>query len=245
VDVSANEAHDTGETAAQTAEPQADAASNDEAAREAVRLAVERAKAEMSGGSFGSAAGPEEAEDPREAVRRMVEQTRTELFFGAPSGASERTRNEAESAEVDPRQAVRRAVEASRAELGLGQPEDEAPPHGESSPRPMQMPDAVRTDSGRFAGLEALGAPSLIVIEDPEGRVELVQVYATLDRISKASQAALLNYTPHSVTVGLNSFAQPPSTDELAAAAEAVFGRSCKVANDGTRLSVLVGGKAA
>ncbi len=228
---------------------------DDEATREAVRLAVEKARADMAGRTLGQdnpedvSEAPKDApardeKDPREAVRRMVERTRAELMSGA-ADASEAALPEAEPEDEDPREAVRRAVEASRAELGLNE-RDEEPLGEEPARQPMHIPSAKEVDSNRFAGLNALGGPSLIVIEDPEGRVELVQVYATLDKISKSAQASLLNYTPHSVTVGLNAFSQAPSEGELESAAEAVFGRPCQVVNDGTRLSVVVGaGKAA
>jgi hypothetical protein len=83
--------------------------------------------------------------------------------------------------------------------------------------------------------------PPVIVFDDPEGRVELSQVFATLSRIDRSSHAALLNYTPHTVTIGLSMLAQLPHADELVKAAQAVFGRSCRVKTEGNRTTVEVG----
>ena len=79
------------------------------------------------------------------------------------------------------------------------------------------------------------------MIKDSEGRVELARVYETLSRVNCDENAALLNYTPHSVTVGLNVKAAIPETEVLAEAVKAVFGRACEVDSDGVRLNVQIG----
>jgi hypothetical protein len=83
--------------------------------------------------------------------------------------------------------------------------------------------------------------PPVIVIEDPSGRVELSQVFATLSKVDRTAQAALLNYSPHSVTIGLNMLSQVPDADQLRLAAQSVFGRSCSVKTDGNRTAIEVG----
>jgi hypothetical protein len=87
--------------------------------------------------------------------------------------------------------------------------------------------------------------PPVIVIEDSLGRVELSQVFATLSRVDRSAQAALLNYTPHSVTIGLNMLSAVPDAKELALAAEAVFGRVCTVKSEGSRTAIEIGTSAA
>jgi hypothetical protein len=83
--------------------------------------------------------------------------------------------------------------------------------------------------------------PPVIVIKDPEGRVELARVYETLSLVNCDENAALLNYTPHSVTVGLNLRASVPSKEAMEKAIETVFGRMCRVESDGVRVSVDIG----
>ncbi len=83
--------------------------------------------------------------------------------------------------------------------------------------------------------------PPVIVIEDPLGRVELSQVFATLSKVDRSAQAALLNYSPHSVTIGLGMATPVPDPNLLALAAQAVFGRSCTVRSEGNRTAIEVG----
>jgi hypothetical protein len=100
---------------------------------------------------------------------------------------------------------------------------------------------AVLAEAERWQATHAEIVPPSIVIEDEVGRVELVRVYDTLSRIGCAEQAALLNYSPHSVTVGLHTRLGPVPLDELADAVRASFGRECEVTTDGVRIGVRLG----
>jgi hypothetical protein len=71
--------------------------------------------------------------------------------------------------------------------------------------------------------------------------VELARVYETLSRVHCDENAALLNYTPHSVTVGLNLKAAVPEVEALTEAIRATFGRACEVDSDGVRVNVQIG----
>jgi hypothetical protein len=66
-------------------------------------------------------------------------------------------------------------------------------------------------------------------------------VYETLSEVDCDENAALLNYTPHSVTVGLNSKATVPSMEAMEDAVRLVFGRACEVDSDGVRVNVQIG----
>jgi hypothetical protein len=222
----------------------------EEVRREEVRLAVERARAEM----FGEKQAPpvDDDEAKREEVRRMVESTRGSLSWNTmksdggswgqfqpepggfsigrdqappkPSGES----NEPGDPDEARREEVRRAVEAARAEMT---PEDAGP---------RIVPIVPRPGSPQPRGADFNGPP-VIVIEDPSGRVELSQVFATLSKVDRSAQAALLNYSPHSVTIGLGMTAAVPDPNELVLAAQSVFGRSCTVKLDGNRTAIEVG----
>jgi hypothetical protein len=242
------------EPLATASSPEADAsktaAEAEEARREEVRLAVERARAEMFGEKPARPVDDDEAK--REEVRRMVENTRGSLswntmksdggswgqFQPEPGGFSI-GRDQAPSKPLgesnepsDPdearREEVRRAVEAARAEMA---PEDAGPKIVPIVPRPGSTPPKGADFSG----------PPVIVIEDPSGRVELSQVFATLSKVDRSAQAALLNYSPHSVTIGLGMTSAVPDPNELVLAAQSVFGRSCTVKLDGNRTAIEVG----
>lgn len=104
--------------------------------REAVRRAVEEAKAELSAGSLSnedatsqqpeSQAGSENEEDPREAMRRAVEQAKADLGmpgyarpqFEAPAEMSQTTDQHDDEAA---REAVRQAVEQAKAERAFAE----------------------------------------------------------------------------------------------------------------------------
>jgi hypothetical protein len=267
---------------------------DDASAREQVRLAVERARREMSGDAdagvaelavetetaapvapsepagYDLAAAAEEwmrelgnevevdaahvesngasDADPasrREEVRQAVEQARAELESGAvafdnepPSADDEAVRDE-----------VRRAVEQARAELfsgGLSMFDESAPPESDG----LLGKSDTRFDAFKGADVnlqwpapqepEPNLMPASIVIEDEDGRVELARVYDTLNRVDR-SQAALLNYSPHSVTVGLGLRDRLPDSEVMRAAVLAAFGRTCRVNTDGARMSVKIG----
>jgi hypothetical protein len=135
------------------------------------------------------------------------------------------------------REEVRRAVEMARAELtGATAADDEPAEAGAAvakAPR-FSLSDWMNTEHD-------IEGPPVIVIKDTDGRVELAHVYDTLNRLACGDSAALLNYTPHSVTVGLPIRAVVPAKEDLAAAVESVFGRRCRVESDGVRISVIMG----
>lgn len=202
----------------------------------------------------------------RDEVRRAVELMRSEIESGYYQGPRDQGPLELEGqtqtydddieVNVDPaaveaaREEVRRAVEQARRDLargthstlgdfttpvtdqrGDGHVEFRTPmPTGGHAPLPSQLPDASHFDERKLL------SPS-IVIEDMQGRVELVRVFDTLSRVNCAGQAVLLNYTPHSVTVGLG-VNESPTEEELAEAVRQVFGRPCSVVSEGARLAV-------
>jgi hypothetical protein len=217
----------------------------EEARREEVRLAVERARAEMMGKTEAAPADDDEAR--REEVRRVVENTRGALSWSemkSDGGSWGQFKPEPSGFNIGPDQAppkplpadpeearreeVRRAVEATRADIA---PADGAPRIVPIVPRP----GAPLPKGADFNG------PPIIVIEDPTGRVELSQVFATLSKVDGSAQAALLNYSPHSVTIGLGVLSPVPDPDQLVLAAQSVFGRSCTVKLEGNRTAIEVG----
>ena len=217
----------------------------DDSAREEVRRAVEMMRNELENAHIKNTpeAGPLQlvgqtrsydddieveidvaaAEAAREDVRRAVEEARRELARGtlkSPIG-------DFTSPAVGP------LLESTEDFSGWSQAaaSDYAPePRGGHAHLPSRLPDSSQFDERQLA------SPS-IVIEDPGGRVELVHVYETLSRVNCSGQAVLLNYTPHSVTVGIGA-AETPDEAELAAAVRHVFGRACRVSTDGVRLAV-------
>lgn len=233
--------------------------------REEVRLAVEAARAEMKATGTGDFLGDADEEAKREEVRRAVADARNAMSWGqlkvdsggdwgqfkpesggftiradqhAPPAPTPAARpeptpvaNTTEPAEPEVemtdeearREAVRRTVEAARTEMMK-----------EMEPEPPKIVP-ILSHTGR--GTDFSGPP-VIVFEDAEGRVELSQVFATLSRVDRSSQAALLNYTPHSVTIGLTMLSAPPDIDSLTGAAEAVFGRKCTVKSEGPRTAI-------
>ncbi len=200
---------------------------------------------------------PEEASEPdlddearREEVSRAVAEMRQQLEAGnfedvmrghPASGQSVDPKREDFSAwgriqaepepepEGDSREEVRKTVEAARQELSAG---DEKPVFRLAAPG--SIPDWSHMQ------MEPSGPP-VVVMKDAEGRVELASVYETLNELGCGDGAALLNYTPHSVTVGLPATASFPSKEKVAAAVEKVFGLSSRVESDGVRLTVSIG----
>jgi hypothetical protein len=194
---------------------------------EARRQEVARMVAEMRSGALESDETPDDSDDEakREDVAGIVAQMRSE---------SEPDANHSVDAEDDEevRDEVRRAVEAARAELASGYKDvDEEKQSFETR---FSFPDWQTTH------MEPSGPP-VIVIKDSEGRVELARVYETLSRVHCDENAALLNYTPHSVTIGLNVATAVPQVDALTEAVKSVFGRNCEVDSDGVRVNVEIG----
>jgi hypothetical protein len=243
----------------------APAPDDDEASREEVRHAVEALRDEIGSAAVDeveTAEPPEEDEATRDEVRRAVEAMREEMTVGATS--DDAIAPAPEEAEDPSRDEVRRAVEAMRAEMAdeagdVEEPDAPAEPlrRGPSltemfasheSPVPLPGgPAEAESEEGSAAERwqarhdESTTTPLAIVIEDPQGRVELSRVYDALSRVDCAANAALLNYTPHSVTVGLSPRSTLPQPDALVEAVAGVFGVPCRVSSDGLRLTVQLG----
>jgi len=181
----------------------------------------------------------------RDEVARIVAQMRGELGSSFADAGEEPEEGEPgpEADEDARREEVRRAVEAARAELAKGMlhhdPEPETSGDGEAPDNGSDLSRFAFSD-WPSAQMETSGPP-VIVIKDQDGRVELARVYETLRRIDCGENAALLNYTPHSVTIGLSARVNVPSREEMSEAVEQVFGRRCRVQSDGVRLSVDIG----
>ncbi len=243
------------------------AAIDDEATRrDEVARAVARMRAELG---YGPPVPPESAVDEtapadeagastaevdedaarREEIARAIAQLREEtdgdgepedVALGAASEQSDPSSEVAlpHEAEATPdeeavREEVRRAVEAARAELSGGLSAMMAPPAPATANTRFSLSDwTVEQDRD---------GPPVIVIKDADGRVELAHVYEALNRVSCGDSAALLNYTPHSVTIGLPVRAVIPDDEHLASAFESVFGRPCRIQSDGVRISVSMG----
>jgi hypothetical protein len=206
----------------------------------------------------------DEAYRRQEEVSLMVARMRVELEAGSPDtllddaqdlasddisspagvAAENEARTTADGAPVTGqdddavREEVRRAVEAARLEMqrqaGVGHIptlETQAAPEATSAdPKRISFADWPSVSN------DIIAAP-VIVIKDVEGRVQLAGIYEMLRLAHCSEDAALLNYTPHSVTIGLPMRAPAPSTTMLAAAIKSVFGRSCRVQSDGVRIS--------
>jgi hypothetical protein len=199
---------------------------------EARREEVARMVAEMRNGANSTAEGEDSAEtgddeSKREDVAAMVAEMRGQLDESdeAPDAGDD-------DADAAVRDEVRRAVEAARAEMSSGYKNSEE--SDDDITKRFSFPDWQSTH------VEPSGPP-VIVIKDSEGKVELARVYETLSRVNCDENAALLNYTPHSVTVGLNARATVPEVGDLTEAVRSVFGREAKVDSDGVRVNVQIG----
>jgi hypothetical protein len=211
-----------------------------QAARDEVRRAVEAARAELDASlarentdawydpSFkadtgdADASGPNTAVDERDEVRRAVAAARAEL-----DGVDFSLEDEIE-AEIDwPRESGTAWPQASGPE-----PAPETTPVSEQAPAvTWQMPE-----------LQDLSLnPSVIMLEDVQGHVDLARVYEVLAHLDCTETASLLNYASHNVSIGLSSSNVMPSAEQITEAVKAVFGRGCKVTSDGIRLSVRIG----
>ncbi len=161
-------------------------------------------------------------------VSSIVAQMRAELD-AAREGSSVAAAEPAD--DVDVREEVRRAVEAARAELSGAD--------GHKPPFPLAAPTGPLLDWSNTS--VDISGPPVFVIKDSEGRVELASVFETLNEVHCGESAALLNYTPHSVTVGLPARSSVPSVDEITRVVLKVFGRRCRVESDGVRITVTIG----
>jgi hypothetical protein len=128
------------------------------------------------------------------------------------------------------------SVEGSETAAGVSGYDDEASPDRPAFrlAAPGSLPDWSHSPM-------EMSGPPVVVMKDASGRVELAGVYETLNAIGCGDGAALLNYTPHSVTVGLPASAEIPSNDRLADAVARVFGRTSRVESDGARITVTIG----
>lgn len=206
--------------------------------------------------------GPEpEDADVREQVRRAVEQLKAELgsslsayelgvqaedaaspeddAWDEPQGSSQILAALADDSQTDDvREQVRQAVLKARAELRSGLA------HGEQGDA-LDADQAAKSRLPHFESLpdELLFAPASLIIDDPEGRVELVRVYRTLARLDCAATANLANYSSHSVTVQMEE-RNLPAEQEIASAIQYAFERECTVDVTGNRATIrLSGGK--
>jgi hypothetical protein len=137
------------------------------------------------------------------------------------------------------RDEVSRAVEAIRRQMeDDGQGLEGTMANGEKPAFRLAAPGSIPDWS--HVQLEPSGPP-VVVLKDADGRVELASVFDTLNELGCGDGAALLNYTPHSVTVGLPSMAQVPSPGQMAEAVEKVFGLVSRVESDGVRITVNIG----
>jgi hypothetical protein len=214
-----------------------------ESRREEVARMVAEMRARMSSDETEVTETQAEPEDEsrRENVADMVARMRAEATAGGAAeavdaeDAEDATAEQSEApSEEDVRDEVRRAVEAAKAEMAAGWVNEDKEDKETGDKPKFSFPD------WQTAHMEPSGPP-VIVIKDPEGRVELARVYETLSQVNCDENAALLNYTPHSVTVGLNLRASVPSKDAMEKAIETVFGRKCRVESDGVRVSVDIG----
>ncbi len=221
---------DAGAQAPSTAE----VSQEDEDPRDQVRWAVEQMRAEMQDAGDGVQPQPASSDgdaDVREQVRRNVEQMR---------GADVISEVGPEQP-FDVREQVRRAVEEAKAEIESGRSGPDGTPA-------KSIADVFKLDKPGIpyhepALDERFLQPAILVIDDPEGRVELVRVYRTLARLEVAATANLANYSSHSVTVQLEERKVPPEED-IADAVTYAFERDCTVDIDGNRASIrLFGGK--
>lgn len=192
---------------------------DDEARREEVSRAVVEMRAQLEAGDFEG------------ALRDNGFETGPEQSFGASFGSASST----EQSEEDMRAEVRRAVEATRDELaGTQATVDRSEKPAFRLAAPGSIPDWSHMQ------MEPSGPP-VVVMKDVDGRVELASVYETLNELGCGDGAALLNYTPHSVTVGLPISAKVPSKEQVSEAVEKVFGLTSRVESDGVRITVSIG----
>ncbi len=206
----------------------AEAGAQEEDVRDQVRRAVQQLKAEIESGAAEAEAEPVESV-PTSPVTPFALEEEPE-FLAQP--AAELPAAEAQEDGEDVREQVRRAVMAARAEMEVGQPAAEGGyDTPAAAPGTLAMPAHSDLLEKNF-----LTAASL-VIEDPEGRVELVRVYRTLARLECAATANLANYSSHSVTVQMEEH-NLPSEEDIADAINYAFDRDCAIDVDGNRASI-------
>ncbi len=135
------------------------------------------------------------------------------------------------------RDEVRRAVEQARADIDDVESSAEMP----SAEDPPSSLMASMAGAEERASDDLPVKPPVVIIENSDGRVELVQVFQALNRVQHSTQPALLNHSSNSISVGLSSLSDPLDPDALAKAAEEVFGKECTAESRGNEISILVG----
>jgi hypothetical protein len=203
--------------------------------RDEVRRVVEQTRAEIESHPLSVFA--------REAAEEDIERRRHSEGFSTLDGASWLPRSQPEQAKPQgeqPRDAIWKPshLEVENDWTAEGASSEEASASSQHAPDDGSLSQDLHSlIPSTSAHIEkeieqrlASVAPQ-IMIEDPSGRVELVRVYQALARLGRAGDASLTNYTPHSVTVVLESGNAPSNTD-LGAAVQDAFGRACQVSVD-------------
>jgi hypothetical protein len=230
---------------------------------------VAQVRAELAAAAQDGQPDPEPVSDEVPSVEEHAPEAAVASEWDIPDAVAEdASAGKAEHADAEKRDEVSRAVEEIRRQIeagGLeavmqeqaidtqmpGATEDSETwaedvvgvslPPGETEPRPVfRLAAPGSLPDWSHVQLEPSGPP-VVVMKDADGRVELASVYETLNELGCGDGAALLNYTPHSVTVGLPVMAQFPTPDEMAGAVEKVFGLTSRVESDGVRITVNIG----
>ena len=237
--------------AMRTGTGEAPAKETPEAPKDEFRSMVEQMRAEIEAakvsGETMDVPGEDDPDDDaarRADVQRMVEEMKNRAdegdleaeavafseddgAFGDDAVASTETAEASEQDDKAKREEARRAVEQMRAEMSGGF---------------ASAPAAKPAPSLDWSHMQAdMSGPPVLVVKDSEGRVELANVYELLNRLECGEGAALLNYTPHSVTVGLPSRSAVPGLEKVETAVTAVFGRIGSIDTDGGRITVQMG----
>lgn len=191
-------------------------------------------------------------EPPVPAVEDELPAYDEESTESPPDDAPEAPPEDADPAAV--REQVRLEVERARAAIAAGRldvfeelsREDDADERSWQAPA-AETPPAEASREPAPAAAPLAYAPEredrpiiinpVVVVDDESGRVELVRVYEALSSVGYAGEASLINYTPHTVKVGLTGTTMP-DTGALGEAIEKAFGRACEVAVDGNRITV-------
>jgi hypothetical protein len=206
-----------------------------------VRAEIEAARAngETMDIDFPGEADTDDEEARRAEVQRTVEEMRTRTTVDDEEAyAGSDFHFDVQDSEADPtaldddeakREEARRAVEQMRAEMAGASSVSFAAP---STPPPSLDWSHMKAENS---------GPPVLVVKDGDGRVELANVYDLLSRLECGESAALLNYTPHSVTIGLPIQAPVPVLEAVETAVMAVFGRGGVVDTDGARITVQMG----
>ena len=208
-------------------------AAEDEDVRDQVRRAVEQLKAELSAETTQSFPGVGETADfGGSAEESPVPSAEAEDGMGQPDSNGTGTAIAETASPEDVRERVRRAVMEAKADLEGAEAEEDA----EQAPQPAATLEARIPHYEKLLDKTFL-TPASIVIEDPEGRVELVRVYRTLARLEVAATANLANYSSHSVTVQMEE-RKLPSQEDITDAISYAFERVCTIDVDGNRANV-------